>query len=104
MDLGLTNRAVLVTGGSAGVGLATVHLLAAEGANVVACARDGRHLEEAVSAAVPSSGVLTQACDVRDPKAVGMLVDRAVATFGGLDALVLKAGEGNRGDLAQNHR
>ena len=32
---------------------------------------------------MPSSGVLTQACDARDPKAVGMLVDRAVATFGG---------------------
>jgi NAD(P)-dependent dehydrogenase (short-subunit alcohol dehydrogenase family) len=77
-----------------------VRVLAREGANVVACARDGRQLEDAVRAAVLGSRVLTQACDVRDPQGVGTLVDRAVATFGGLDALVLNAGEGNRGDLA----
>lgn len=100
MDLGLSNRTVLVTGGSAGVGLATVRLLAAEGASVVTCARDGRSLERAVRAAVGDSPVLTKVCDVRDAEATATLVQEAVGAFGRLDALVLNAGEGRRGDLA----
>ncbi|MER6877130.1 SDR family NAD(P)-dependent oxidoreductase, partial [Amycolatopsis sp. NPDC000673] len=39
MDLGLKGRAVLVTGASSGVGLATAAALLAEGAHVAACAR-----------------------------------------------------------------
>jgi NAD(P)-dependent dehydrogenase (short-subunit alcohol dehydrogenase family) len=100
MDLGLTNRTVLVTGGSAGVGLETVRLLVGEGAHVATCARDGEVLRRAVSAVVPGSNVLTMPCDVRNADAVGLLAKEAVATFGGLDALVLNAGQGSRGDLA----
>ncbi len=40
MDLGLAGRTVLVTGGSSGVGLATVRALLDEGANVATCGRD----------------------------------------------------------------
>ena len=100
MDLGLAHRTVLVTGGSAGVGLATVRLLATEGAQVVACARDGEYLERALAEVVPGADVLARACDVRDPAAVASLVAETVERFGGLDALVLNAGEGRRGDLA----
>jgi NAD(P)-dependent dehydrogenase (short-subunit alcohol dehydrogenase family) len=39
MDLGLTGRTVLVTGGSSGVGLATVRMLLDEGAQVATCGR-----------------------------------------------------------------
>ncbi|MGB8945433.1 MAG: SDR family NAD(P)-dependent oxidoreductase, partial [Streptomyces sp.] len=40
MDLGLADRTVLVTGGSSGVGLATVRALLDEGARVATCGRD----------------------------------------------------------------
>lgn len=100
MDLRLRDRTVLVTGGSAGVGLATVAALAGDGANVVVCARDGELLRQALGLTVPGARVLARAADVRDPRAMASLVDEAVSTFGGLDALVLNAGEGRRGDLA----
>jgi NAD(P)-dependent dehydrogenase (short-subunit alcohol dehydrogenase family) len=49
MDLQLTGRTVLVTGGSSGVGLATVRALLDEGANVVTCARRLDPLEKAMA-------------------------------------------------------
>jgi 3-oxoacyl-[acyl-carrier protein] reductase len=52
MDLGLTNRVYLVTGGSRGLGLATAHALVSEGARVVIAARD----EDRVNAAVADLG------------------------------------------------
>lgn len=58
MDLGLEGRKALVVGGSAGIGLATARLLAAEGASVTIASRDAARLQEAaasVSQAAPAS-------------------------------------------------
>lgn len=49
MDLGLMGREALVVGGSAGIGLATARLLAAEGASVTIAARDAARLQEAAA-------------------------------------------------------
>ena len=49
MDLQLTGRTVLVTGGSSGVGLATVVSLLGEGANVITCGRRLDKLEKALA-------------------------------------------------------
>jgi NAD(P)-dependent dehydrogenase (short-subunit alcohol dehydrogenase family) len=85
------NRVVLVTGGSAGIGRATVVRLAADGARVVTCARDGDRLASAVGG-LP--GVTAVRADVADPAGRTRLVEELLGTHGRLDAVVLNAGLG----------
>jgi len=87
----LRDRVVLVTGGSAGIGRATVTRLAAEGARVVTCARNGDRLEEAVGG---TAGVTTTVADVADARDRAALVERVLDEHGRLDAVVHNAGLG----------
>jgi NAD(P)-dependent dehydrogenase (short-subunit alcohol dehydrogenase family) len=90
------NRVVLVTGGSAGIGRATVGRLAGEGVRVVTCARHGQRLDEATASLPGVSGVVA---DVAEPADRARLVDRVVEEHGRLDAVVLNAGVGWAGLL-----
>lgn len=90
MDLGLNERAYVVTGASSGVGLATARLLLTEGCSVAACARDGDRLGEALGPT--GDRLLTSAADVRDPGAIAEFVEAAGNRFGRLDGLVNNAG------------
>jgi len=96
MDLSLSGKAALVTGGSSGIGLATVQLLLADGARVALC---GRNAERLAAAAEPlqekfGDAVLPVACDVRDEMAVAAMRDAVLGAFGGLDILINNAGQG----------
>ncbi|MGW7519073.1 SDR family oxidoreductase [Streptomyces sp. NPDC054796] len=94
MDLGLADRTVLVTGGSSGVGLATVSALLGEGARVAACGRDADRLAKAAAGlGAARDRLLTGVCDVRDADAVHAFASRVGAHFGGLDGLVNNAGQ-----------
>src|SRR5258708_37802163 len=53
MDLKLKGLKALVTGGTKGIGLAIAQTLAAEGADVAICARNGAAVEETVAGLVP---------------------------------------------------
>ncbi|MFD5121818.1 SDR family oxidoreductase [Streptomyces sp. NPDC058385] len=101
MDLGLADRTVLVTGGSSGVGLATVRALLAEGARVATCGRDADRLAKA-AARLGSDRLLTGVCDVRDATAVRDFVRHAADTFGGLDGLVNNAGQSRMKSLDES--
>lgn len=90
------NRVVLVTGGSAGIGRATVGRLAADGVRVVTCARHGDRLDEAVG---DLPGVSTVVADVADAADRSALVDRVLDEHGRLDGLVHNAGLGWAGLL-----
>ncbi|WP_131742413.1 SDR family NAD(P)-dependent oxidoreductase [Actinomadura roseirufa] len=100
MDLGLTGARALVTGGSAGIGLAIARALAGEGAAVAVCGRDERRLADAV-AGLRAGGATAHGltADVTDPAALGAAVDGAAAALGGLDLLVANAGGSSGGDL-----
>jgi NAD(P)-dependent dehydrogenase (short-subunit alcohol dehydrogenase family) len=82
-------RAVLVTGGSRGIGRAIARAFAEQGDRVAVHWGRSRDLAEKVIAELPGSGhVLVLA----DGDAVGTMVDRAAADLGGLDVLVNNAG------------
>lgn len=101
MDLGLADRTVLVTGGSSGVGLATVRALLAEGARVATCGRDADRLARAAaSLGTDDDHLFTAVCDVRDAAAVNDFTARAADRLGGLDALVNNAGQSRMKGLA----
>ncbi len=94
MDLGLTDRVAIVTGGSEGIGKAAARSLAAEGARVAVCARRLEVLERAAAEIRSATGgsVLAVQCDVREEAAVQRLVQRVVDEWGRLDILVNNAG------------
>jgi 3-oxoacyl-[acyl-carrier protein] reductase len=92
MDLGLSGRVAIVSGASQGIGLATARLLAAEGAALVLCARNGDRLK-AAAAELERDGacVIPVPGNVLDPGLPARLVS-AAAEFGSADILVNNAG------------
>jgi short-subunit dehydrogenase len=87
-------RTVLITGASSGIGRATAHQLASEGARLVLAARSEEALEKTRQECVGRGAgeVLVVPTDVGDGAAVQALFDTAVARFGRLDAVVAAAG------------
>lgn len=96
MDLGLRDKVAVVTGGSSGIGLATVELLLADGAKVAFCGRDAERLEAARAPLAERYGddVLAETCDVLDAGEVEAFAEVVGARFGGTDILIANAGQG----------
>ncbi|MER5371240.1 SDR family oxidoreductase [Streptomyces sp. NPDC002722] len=100
MDIGnpidFTGRAVIVTGGTKGIGAAIAEAFLAAGAEVLVCGR-GEPPE------LPGSGARRahfRSADVRDPAAAAGLADAAMQRFGRLDVLVNNAGGSPDADAA----
>ena len=92
MELKLRGAAVLVTGGSRGIGLALARGFAGEGARVAICSRDpGRLAESAAELRAAGAECLPLAADLFDPEACRRVVDDTAAAFGRLDVLVNNA-------------
>ncbi len=84
---------VLITGASQGIGKATSLLFASKGYDIIMAARTPDRLEAAAKE-VRSHGhqALTIPTDVRDPKQVETLVQKALEHFGTIDVLINNAG------------
>ncbi|ASR01713.1 SDR family NAD(P)-dependent oxidoreductase [Gordonia rubripertincta] len=93
MDLQLTGKRAIITGGSKGIGLATAHALAAEGVDVVLAARTADTLKDAAEEVARRSGrrAIPVVTDTGDDESVRALVARAVDELGGVDILVNNA-------------
>jgi NAD(P)-dependent dehydrogenase (short-subunit alcohol dehydrogenase family) len=91
----------IVTGGSAGLGLAIAEALARAGSTVVLASRSAERCEQEASRLATRTGrrVLGHACDVTDEHGVAALVDRVVSASGRLDVLVTSAGVQARGTI-----
>ncbi|MFA1642098.1 SDR family NAD(P)-dependent oxidoreductase [Chryseomicrobium imtechense] len=94
MNLGLTDKVALITGGSKGIGFQTALDLSAEGAHVAIVARSEEHLQKAKDEIKEKTGreVLTISADVSQESECKRAVDEAVAHFGKLHILVNNAG------------
>ncbi len=104
MDLGLTDKVAVVTGGSSGIGLATVERLLGEGATVAFCGRDPDRLETArrdLESRHDPERILAAPCDVLDPARVARFRDGVVARFGATDILVANAGRSRMSTFAE---
>ena len=92
MSTQLQGKIAVITGACSGIGLATLELFVAQGAQVVAAdlqADVGRELEQRFK------GWVTFAlCDVTQPAQIKAAIELAVSTYGGLDILFNNAGRG----------
>jgi 3-oxoacyl-[acyl-carrier protein] reductase len=91
MQLGLTDKVALITGGTSGIGLAIARTLAAEGCRVGICGRDKGKLDRAV-ATIGSAGVKGFVADICKPSDTAALVDNINQSYGGIDIVVSNAG------------
>ena len=93
MDLELTGKRAVITGGSRGIGRAIARALAAEGCAVAVGARDLQGVHEAVAELRGRGGAAYgEAVDVTDADALAAFVISSADALGGLDLLVANAG------------
>ncbi len=99
----LRRAVVAITGASRGIGRETALAFARAGAHIVGGGRDLAALAEVQQAtrAAGAPGALMVPLDVRQAAECQSFIDRAVSTFGQIDALVNNAGLGYYGPVAQ---
>ena len=103
MDMELKNKVAVVTGGSVGIGLAVAEALAAEGSNLVLCARNEARVTEKAREIAQRHGVkaIGVEADVSKADAVDRVVEAANQAFDGADILINNAGTGSNETIAE---
>src|SRR5687767_11048845 len=94
MDLQLSGKSAVVTGGSKGIGLAIVRTLISEGMRVVAGSRS-------ITAELKETGAVPVVVDLSTPDGPAELIDRAIVELGGIDLLVNNVGVGDTDESAK---
>lgn len=91
MDLGLSERVYIVTGGARGLGRATAECLVAEGARVVVSGRTADSIADAVATLGPAAAVGVSA-DNSDADTPARLIATARERWGRLDGALISVG------------
>lgn len=105
MNLNLVGKSAIVTGGSAGIGLACATALYAEGVSVLIASRDEEKLTQAEERIKATKSLSTKAqvvavkADLAQPEDVQKVVDTAIKSFGHIDILVNNAGAARAGSF-----
>lgn len=92
MILSFTDKVVVVSGGSRGIGYAIAEAFIKAGARVLIVARNPERLSEAAGKLIQSGDVDARSCDVTDPDAVLELFQFVADTYGRADCVVNAAG------------
>jgi NAD(P)-dependent dehydrogenase (short-subunit alcohol dehydrogenase family) len=103
MDLELTGKVAMVTGGSRGIGKAIARVLAEEGCDVAISARGQEALDEAAKELTTTGRrIVAVSCDTGDDDSVRAAVARVVRELGRIDILVNNAAKpGGQGPVPQ---
>ena len=91
--MNFTNKTIIITGASSGIGKVLAVKLAREGANLVLAARNKAALEITARECTEGGGkAIVVPTDVTNPEACQKLIEESVAAFGAIDCLVNNAG------------
>ena len=91
--MNFTNKTIIITGASAGIGKVLAIKLAQQGANLVLAARNQASLEITAHECVKGGGqAIVVPTDVTNPEACQKLIEDSLAAFGAIDCLVNNAG------------
>jgi NAD(P)-dependent dehydrogenase (short-subunit alcohol dehydrogenase family) len=103
LNLQLSGKTAIVTGGSAGIGLATATALYSEGVNVAIASRNLERLEQAVkkiqSLPHTSAQVIAISADLTKAEDIEQVVSQTLAKFGQIDILINNAGSARAGSF-----
>ncbi len=101
MELGLTGKVAVITGGSEGIGKGVALRLSDEGAKVSICARREDVLQQAAKEIRDHTGndVFAVTADVTKPETLENFFNRTIAHFGKIDILVNNAGRSAGGNF-----
>ena len=90
MDLELTGKKAIVTGGSRGIGKQIARVLAQEGVDVVIAARDQERLDATAKEITAETGrkIVALTVDTSDDESVKVMVKQAAEALGGVDILI----------------
>lgn len=102
MELGLRGKNAIITGGSAGIGLACAKALIEEGANVMIIGRNEERLTEAIDSLKSISknqSILSISADLTNADSPERIVKEAVNKFGSIDILINNAGSARAGSF-----
>lgn len=102
MNTLIDGRTAIVTGGSSGVGFATLRLLLEDGAKVAFCGRDPDRLavaHTALQSDYPDGEILSYCADVLNPGEMQAFASAVEARFGATDMLINNAGQGYVADF-----